>query len=119
MVWLAKVSDDGLSEACGSSSTPFPLKATACGDPAALSVTVRSPTRAPALVGVKVTEIVQLAPAATEEPHVLVCAKSPEAATCVIASAAVPVFESRTVWLVLATPTFWLAKVSVGWLSEA
>jgi hypothetical protein len=82
-------------------------------------VTANDPVRAPAAAGVNVTEIAQLAPAATEEPQVLVSAKSPEATIWVIARAAVPAFERVTVWLVLRAPTFWLVNVSVAGLSEA
>jgi hypothetical protein len=49
-----------------------------CGLPAALSVMVTAAARAPAPVGVNVTEIVQVPLlAATELPQVLLCAKSP------------------------------------------
>jgi hypothetical protein len=51
---------------------PVPLRATLCGEPVALSVMVSVPVRVPVVVGVKVTEIVQLAPAATLVPQVLV-----------------------------------------------
>jgi hypothetical protein len=56
-------------------AVPVPLKVTVCVLPAApllLSVMVSEPERAPAAVGVKVTLIVQLPPAATLEPHVFV-----------------------------------------------
>jgi hypothetical protein len=42
-----------------------------------LSVTVNVALRDPVAVGVKVTLIVQFPPAATLDPQVLVCAKSP------------------------------------------
>src|SRR5437588_135880 len=45
-------------------SVPFPLSATVCGLPAALSPSDSVPVRAPKAVGVKVTSMVQLAPAA-------------------------------------------------------
>jgi hypothetical protein len=48
-----------------------------CGLPLALSEIVTVALRVPIAIGVKVTLIVQLAPTATELPHVLVCAKSP------------------------------------------
>jgi hypothetical protein len=66
---------------------------------------VNVPVRLPAAVGVKVTETVQLAPAAMLDPQVLVSAKSPEAEMELIASAAVPEFVSATVWAVLLDPT--------------
>jgi hypothetical protein len=40
---------------------PFPLRFTVCGLPAALSATARASVREPTFVGLKVTEIVQLA----------------------------------------------------------
>jgi hypothetical protein len=51
---------------------PVPLRATLCGEPVASSVIVILAVRVPAAVGVKVTEIVQLAPAATLVPQLLV-----------------------------------------------
>jgi len=45
-----------------------------CGEPAALSVTVSVAPRLVADAGVKVTEMVQLAPASSEAPQVLVAA---------------------------------------------
>jgi hypothetical protein len=71
----------------------------------------------------KVTEIVQLAPAATLPPHVLVWGKSdafvPVAPILVIVKAAVPVLESVMVWAVLVVPRFWFPNGSVAGLSEA
>jgi hypothetical protein len=54
-----------------------PERLAVCGLLVALSVTVNVPLRAPAAVGVKVTLIVQFAPAATLAPQLLVWAKSP------------------------------------------
>jgi hypothetical protein len=71
---------DGLSEACGTGVAPVPLKEAVCEELESLSVTVNVPLRVPVAVGVKVTAIAQLAPAATEEPQLLVWAKSPVAA---------------------------------------
>ena len=66
----------------GGGLVPFPVRLTVCGLPPALSVTVKVPVRAPATVGVNVTLIVQLAPAASVAGQavvpVLVSAKSPE-----------------------------------------
>ena len=62
---------------CTAGAVPVPVRLTVCGLPVALSVRVTAAVRVPLAVGVKVTLIVQLAPAATELPHVLVCAKSP------------------------------------------
>ena len=52
----------------------MPVRLTVCGLPVALSVTVIVPGCVPVAVGVNVTLIVQLAPAATEVPQVLVSA---------------------------------------------
>ena len=49
---------------------PTPLRITFCGLPAPLSVTLSDALRAPVAAGVKVTLIVQLAPAANEFPQV-------------------------------------------------
>ena len=84
---------------------PVPVRATVCGLPAALSVTVMAPVRDPPAVGLKITEIVQVADAATDAPQVLVWLKSPLAAMLVIASVAVPVLVSVTTWAVLDAPT--------------
>src|SRR5207302_1122473 len=56
---------------------PAPLRVTICGLPVALSVMVMAAVRLPAAPGVKLTLMVQLAPAATEVPQVSVWAKSP------------------------------------------
>ncbi len=61
---------------------------------------VRSPTRAPATAGVKVTPIVQEALAANETPQLFVSAKSlalvPRTAMRVMLMEALPVFSSVT-----------------------
>ena len=49
---------------------PVPLSETVCGLAVALSVTLRVALRVPFAVGLKVTLIVQLAPAASELPQV-------------------------------------------------
>src|SRR5947209_2319171 len=79
--------------------------------------------RAPTNAGAKVTEMVQLAPAATLLPHVL---RSEERrvgidgrSVWVLDHSAVQGFESVIVWAALLEPRFWLGNVRVGWLSEA
>ena len=57
---------------------------------------VKAPVLVPVAVGLKVTLRVQLAPAVTLEPQVLVWEKSPLAAMLVMLSAALPVFLSVT-----------------------
>lgn len=79
--------------------TPLPVSWSVCGLPAALSVTVSVPVRAPDAVGVKVTEMVQVAPA-TKLPAVVqvsVSLKSPVVAMELIVSVEVPRFVIVTV----------------------
>ena len=61
--WLAKVRLVG--ERLATAAVPVPVRLTLCGLPVALSVRVTAAVRVPLAVGVKVTLIVQLAPAAT------------------------------------------------------
>src|SRR5437773_1588047 len=98
-------------------AVPFPLSVMICGLPPALSVSDSVPVRAPEAVGVKVTLMVQFAPAAKVAglvgqalAPVLVAAKSPEAANELIVKAAVPVFVSVTVIGVLVVASGWLPK---------
>jgi hypothetical protein len=51
---------------------PIPLSGTCCGLPLALSVMLNAAVRVPVAVGLKVTLVVQLAPAANELPQVWV-----------------------------------------------
>ncbi len=55
-------------------TTPVPVRLAVCRLPAALSVIVMAPVRVPVAVGVNLTLIVQLPPAATEVPQLFVCA---------------------------------------------
>jgi hypothetical protein len=75
-------------------AVPVPEKLTVCGLPLTLSAMLRAAVAAPLAEGVKVTLIAQLAPAATELPQVLVCAKllalDPETAMPVKLRAALP-----------------------------
>jgi hypothetical protein len=64
--------DRELADRLTAGATPVPVRLTVCGLPLALSVMVRVPLRTPVAVGVKVTLIVQLAPAPTLAPQVLV-----------------------------------------------
>jgi hypothetical protein len=59
-------------------AAPVPLSGNGCGLSAALSVMLREALRVPFQWGVKVTVTVQLVPAATEVPQLLVCLKSLE-----------------------------------------
>jgi hypothetical protein len=55
-------------------AVPVPERLTVCGLPAALSEMLTDAVRVPVAVGLNVTLIVQLPPAATELPQVLVSA---------------------------------------------
>jgi len=67
---LPKAALVGLTLSSG--GAPVPESETSCGLPVALSETLSEAARFPAAEGVKVTVRVQLAPAATELPQVLV-----------------------------------------------
>ncbi len=93
---------------------PVPVRATVCGEPAALLMMLRVPVRVPAVVGEKVTEMMQFAPAATLVPQVLVSAKSPEAEMDVMFKAAWPELVKVTVWAVLIVPVSCEANVRLA-----
>ena len=67
---MAKVKDAG--ERLTVEVTPAPVRAAVCGLPVALSVTASVAAAAPVVAGLKVTLMVQLAPAARLEPQVWV-----------------------------------------------
>ena len=77
-------------------AVPVPVRLTVWVAGLALSVMVTAPVLVPAAVGLKVTLRVQLAPAATLEPQVLVSEKSLLAVMLVMLRAALPVFLSVT-----------------------
>jgi hypothetical protein len=100
---LPKVTEVGETLAPGAAAAaPVPVRETVWGLPAASLVIVRVALRVAATVGVKVRLMVQLAPAATLAPQVLVCAKSPGLAPVIVMplmdSAELPVFDRVTVW---------------------
>jgi len=86
-------------------------------------VTFNVALRAPVVVGLKVTLMVQLAPAANELEHVWVCPKSPASvpaiAMLVIVIAVVPTFLSVTVLAALVVPTFTDPKLRLVGVSSA
>ena len=93
-------------------SDPVPVSETVCGEPLALSAIVNVPVRFPDAVGVKVTEMLQLAPAATLVPaQVSVSAKLPEVLIEVMANVPGPEFVSFTDWAALVEPMLCEAKV--------
>jgi hypothetical protein len=114
-VWLPKFRLVGVRLADG--ALPVPLRFTVWGLPAALSAMLSTAVRAPRAAGVKVTVIVQLPPAATELPHVLVTAKSPGfapvAPILVIVKLAFPVLVRVTACGGALVPTAKLPNVRV------
>jgi hypothetical protein len=99
---LAKV--NAVAERLTEEAVPLPVKPTFCVLPATLpllSVTTSVALRLPAAAGVKVTLIEQLAPAATELPHVLLSGKSqgfaPVTTKLLMPKAEFPLFVSVTV----------------------
>src|SRR5438874_1410667 len=102
-------------------ATLFRSSGNVWGLPPASSATDSVPVRAPEVVGVKVTLIEQLAPAAKVAglvrqalAPVLVAAKSPEAAKELIVKAAVPVLVNVTVIGALVVASSWLPKSVFG-----
>lgn len=103
--WLVKTNDGGSSAAFG--TVPVPVSAIDCWLAGATTATSTDAVRAPGAVGVKLTVMLQLAPAATVTignvvPHVCVKAKSaafaPEILMLEIVKGAVPVlFDTVTV----------------------
>ena len=74
-VWLGKGKVEGLGMAAG--PVPVPVRVTVCGLPGALSVMVTAAVSVEAKVGLNVTLIVQLVPAATDPLQLLPSLKSP------------------------------------------
>jgi hypothetical protein len=109
--------------ACGRVGVPVPVREDVWGEPAALSAMLRDALKLAAEAGVKLTEILQLDPAASEEPQALVSAKSlglaPVMLTPVMLRAAVPGFESTTTCALLVVLTAWLPKGTVAGVSVA
>lgn len=107
-----KLSLDGARLTAGASGTPLPDRLTLCGLPVALSATCTEAVRVPAAVGLKVTEIVQLAFTASvagEWGQLSVSPKSellaPDTEMPVIDRGAVPELVKVTVWAPLVLPT--------------
>ena len=74
----------------------MPVRFMVCGLPVALSVTVIVPPWLPVAVGVNVTLMMQVPPAATEAPQALVSAYGALATMLVMVTAAAPVLVSVT-----------------------
>lgn len=108
-----KISPVGESVTIGLRGTmPVPVSANVCGLPEALSVTDNVPVRAPTALGVNVTLMVQLVPAARLMPQVSVSAKSPVAVMLVMLADPLPVLVAVATWTALVIPTVSLPKAS-------
>jgi hypothetical protein len=99
-------------------AVPVPVRLTVCVAGLALSVIVKVAVSEPTTVGVKVTPRVQLSPAATLGPQLLVSAKSPlfvpAMVTLVMLSGALPVLVSAMGAAALVVPIGWLPKLYDG-----
>ena len=84
-----------MAERLATAAVPVPVSVTVWGLPVALSLMLTEAARLPAAVGVKVTLMAQVPPAAREPPQVLLWAKSPALApliaTLEMLKAALPV----------------------------
>jgi hypothetical protein len=100
--WLPKERPRGERVTSGPALMPVPERLTVCGLPLALSAMLTSAVRVPPAEGVKVTLIVQSAPAATELPQLFVSAKSlalvPVTVRLVMLKVEVPVLDRVTDW---------------------
>ena len=92
-----------------------PDSATVCGLRVSLSVIVTTAVRVPVAVGLNVTLIEQLDPAATFEPQLLLWAKSlefvPDSAMLVMFKVRLPELARVIACAALVAPTAWLANV--------
>ena len=112
-VWLPKASEVGDKL---TAVMPVPVSDVVWGLVPALSLTDSVALRNPTAVGLKVTLMVQFAPAATLEPHVLLWAKSPELVPVkvmlLMVRAALPVLDSVTGPDALVVVTVWLPNAN-------
>lgn len=95
----------------GAGVWPVPESAVVCGLSGALSVMLKFPFREPFAVGVKVTEIVQLALGGRLAGQLLVWAKSPLTLMFAITTEPLLVLVSVTDWVALVVLMFWAGKV--------
>jgi len=108
----------GESVAIGAgAAVPVPVRDADCGEPAALSVTLRVALKVAADAGLNVTAMLQVEEAARVVPQLLVWVKSvglePAMVMLVMFSAALPVLESVRVWEDAVLATLVVGKVSV------
>jgi len=101
---------------------PVPVRDADCGEPAALSVTLRVAVKVVADAGLNVTEMLQVEEAASDVPQMLVWVKSaglvPVIRMPVILSVALPAFERVMFCEEAVVPTLVVGKVRVDGESE-
>jgi len=102
-----------------SGASPVPVSLTSCGLVPALSLKVSAPVTAPRLLGLNVTLTVQLVPAASELPQLLVWLKSPLATIEPMESGPEPELVSFTDLDALAVPAASFPKARVFVLKVA
>jgi hypothetical protein len=101
-----------------------PVRVTDCGDPAALSATFNVAVRVPPASGLKLIEMVQVAPAATVVPQVVVLANEEASVPLIVippvvmVKAELPVFFKVTTLTALVDPSLVLGKVTLAGVSE-
>ena len=108
--WLPNAKD-GADKTAG--YTPVPLNCTVCGEVEESSFTLRVPVVAPKAVGLKVTEILQLAPDASVFGHFVLSPKAPETETLLIVRASACVLLRVTVSALLVVFTTNAPNVTV------
>jgi len=103
MVWtalgvfnLCAPNAKAVADSAAAGIIPVPMSAIIWGEFGALSLRLTDPPLAPMAEGLKVLEIVQLAPMATLLPQVFVCAKSEVVVRLVIFKMPVPVLVRMT-----------------------
>lgn len=102
-----------------SGASPVPVSLTSCGLVLALSLKVSAPVTAPKALGLNVTLTVQLLPAASELPQLLVSLKSPLATIEPIDNGPEPEFVSLTDLDALVVPAASFPNASVFVLTVA
>ena len=106
---MLSVAGDAATVKSGLVVVPVPVSVAVCGLLGSLSATLSVAVTAPVAVGVNVTPIVQLAPAANVAPHWLVSANDaapePVMLTTMLLTVALLLFFSVTVCAVLVVPT--------------
>ena len=112
-VWFPKATDVGFAASVAvPADVPVPESATVSVGLVAFDDTVRLPLTVPTAVGAKVTLTVHDAPAASDEPQVLVCPYWAEAVMPDSVAAAAPLLVIVTVRAALVVPTVWLPKAT-------